>query len=53
MAEQLPDTQKADSSNLSYPTNGRSCTKAGDIALQATCGGFDSHTFHKIILTGK
>lgn len=23
MAEQLPDTQKADSSNLSYPTNGR------------------------------
>ena len=25
---------------------GVSCSKAGEIALQANCGGFDSHTLH-------
>ena len=25
---------------------GASCSKDGEIALQANCGGFDSHTLH-------
>ena len=27
---------------------GASCSKDGEIALQANCGGFDSHTLHII-----
>lgn len=27
-------------------SHGVACTKAGEDALQATCGGFDSHLLH-------
>ncbi len=39
MAEQLPDTQEAESSNLSYPTNGGACTKVATLLCKQSAVG--------------
>jgi len=33
--------------DLFFFINGEACTKAGENALQAICGEFDSHLLHK------